>query len=408
MSLLDLVDADRQLPRLLRELGAGARFAALEGLRALRAHAREVAAPLLALVALHVLVEFVVPSLWPRAYECMTRRRRRRRLQEREQARARAVQGGQGPGASPGDAGKANAPSSSSAAAAAVTGAEEEKEEEEKGRDLVSAAVDARTRVMSGVFASYVSVLALAALASGDAARLQRDPFASTPLTEHLMRVAVAFFAYDVVVVLSIDFGPASLVWLAHGGLCLWVFACSLQPFLHYMGLVTLLFELSTPFLHLRIALLDSGLERSALFGAANVLFGLCFAASRICFGCYKIFAPGQWWSQMEALVATAAVAAEREGAETSASGGGGGEPRLRGVSIVRGYQVCAVLLTMLNFYWFSVIAGRFFQARESDDGKEEGGAAEPSGPSTTAGVAAAGGGAAASARLRRKPSPSG
>jgi uncharacterized protein YjeT (DUF2065 family) len=122
---------------------------------------------------------------------------------------------------------------------------------------------------------------------------------------------------------------------------------CSLQPFLHYMALVTLLFEASTPFLHARDALLKAGLHESPLFAAANWCFLLSFAASRVLFGLYAIFAPGQWWSAMEALVAR-------------------GDARLRGVSVVRVYQVCAVLLSALNLVWMARILASALRSRKA------------------------------------------
>ena len=212
------------------------------------------------------------------------------------------------------------------------------------------AARDGRNKIVASCFAVYVSALSLAALASGDEAeRLRLDAFASSPATAHLSRVATAYFVYDVacLALWDADFEP---VFLLHGALCLWVFACSLQPFLHYMALVTLLFEASTPFLHARAVLLAAGLEDSPLFAAANWCFMLSFAASRVLFGLYAIFAPGQWWSHMEALVAR-------------------GDARLRGVAVVRAYQVCAVLLSALNVFWMARILTSACKPREAKKG---------------------------------------
>jgi hypothetical protein len=117
------------------------------------------------------------------------------------------------------------------------------------------------------------------------------------------------------------------------------------------MALVTLLFEASTPFLHARAALLAAGLDSSPLFAAANWCFMLSFAASRVLFGLYAIFAPGQWWSLMEELVAS-------------------GDARLRGVAVVRTYQVCAVLLSALNLLWMWRILTSACKQRGAKKGK--------------------------------------
>ena len=160
------------------------------------------------------------------------------------------------------------------------------------------------------------------------------------------MRVAAAYFAYDVATLALWDRGDTEPVFLLHGALCLWVFACSLQPFLHYMGLVTLLFELSTPFLHARLALIAAGRGGGALFGAANWLFAGSFVGARVLFGCWAIFAPGQWWWQMEALLAR-------------------GDARLHGASVVRAYQACAVMLSALNLLWTAKIAAGCARTRK-------------------------------------------
>ena len=302
---------------------SGARFALLEGARALAAHAGELKAPLLALAALHAAAEFAVPVLWPGAYACL---RRRRRDSPPATGGREAKKGVAAPAAA------AKPAAAAAAAAPAPALAEEDPASPEARAAARGAARDGRNKVVASCFAAYVSALSLAALASGDAERLRLDPFASSPATAHLSRVATAYFVYDVacLALWDADFEP---VFLLHGALCLWVFACSLQPFLHYMALVTLLFEASTPFLHARAALLAAGLDSSPLFAAANWCFMLSFAASRVLFGLYAIFAPGQWWSLMEALVAR-------------------GDARLRGVAVVRTYQVCAVLLSALNLLW--------------------------------------------------------
>ena len=64
--------------------------------------------------------------------------------------------------------------------------------------------------------------------------------------------------------------------------------------FIHYMGLVSLFFEASTPFLHLRKGLIQSGRGSGKLFAFAQGGFALMFFLSRILFGYYECFYWGE------------------------------------------------------------------------------------------------------------------
>jgi hypothetical protein len=192
------------------------------------------------------------------------------------------------------------------------------------------AAAAGRNAVLAVAFSLYVTAQAASGLAGADAERLRREPYASTPHSTHLMQVAAAYFVHDVACVL-IDQNEGMLEWLVHGVLCAWVFLCSLRPFIHRMGYVTLLFEASTPFYHLRAALLAAGRGQSTAFFCVQVCFASSFFATRILFGLYSMFAPGQWWWRMQALL---------------------GEKVLHSAAVVRGYQACCVLLSLLNCFW--------------------------------------------------------
>lgn len=101
------------------------------------------------------------------------------------------------------------------------------------------------------------------------------------------------------------------------------------------MACVTLLFELSTPFLKIRELMIASDATSGAfasLFSVVNWCFALFFFLSRIVSGYYHIV---MWWLTIERLIA---------------SGG------IHSVPIARMYQVFCVLLTGLNTFWFYVI----------------------------------------------------
>ena len=281
------------------ELFTGSARAFVELRVQLRGHWRELLPFALCFFALHIVVEFGVPLFKRDAYAVFRPKSRR----------------------------------------AAGAGAADEPAPLSRADQDAAAATDVRNKVVASAFAAYVSALSLRALLlsePGEAERLRLDPFATSPESEHLMLVASAYFVYDVLAVMNDESDP---IWLVHGALCAWVYLASLQPFLHHMGLVTLLFELSTPFYHARKALLQANLGGSALFAAVEPLFALSFVGARVVYGFYKIFAPGQWWWQIEALV---------EASEQGLYGGA----QLHSVAVARGYQVCAVLLCALNAKW--------------------------------------------------------
>lgn len=106
------------------------------------------------------------------------------------------------------------------------------------------------------------------------------------------------------------------------------------------MACVTLLFELSTPFLKIRELMIASdatGGSNALLFNVVNWGFALFFFLSRIVSGYYYVIV---WWFAIERLIA---------------SGG------IHSVPIARMYQVFCVLLTGLNTFWFYVIVKNAF-----------------------------------------------
>jgi hypothetical protein len=191
---------------------------------------------------------------------------------------------------------------------------------------------DARTKVIAVVHALLVTGIALYGLwwRRADYLFLRSDVDAGTPLTQQLGYMAASYFLWDVVVV-AID--GYSVEWHIHAWMGLAVFSASLRPFLHWMSLVTLTYEASTPFLHLRKLLIQRGAGHGALFTATQLLFAATFFLSRIVHGWYEC---GRWALQMSALL--------RAGA-------------LRSVPIVGMYMVLCVTSCVLNAMWAWQIA---------------------------------------------------
>lgn len=202
------------------------------------------------------------------------------------------------------------------------------------GADARACARDARTRIVATVMALHVTVLSLWGLFfSAEDAALASDLYGTTPLTRHLVDVAVGYFCWDVAVVL-LDRMEAA--FLFHGVACLAVFTGALPAaahggFLHHMALVTLLFEASTPLMHARQVAIKAGASERTVT-AVSLAFMVVFLAARIVNGysaCWR------WWWQVEALIASG---------------------KAHSVPLVRMYQVLCLGLSGLNGWWAALM----------------------------------------------------
>jgi hypothetical protein len=206
------------------------------------------------------------------------------------------------------------------------------------------------------LMALAVTALSLQSLLSADAAALQSDFFVTTDVTHVLVRIAVAFFLWDTYVCLTEWAGWA---YLAHALACLCVFTCALKPMLHYMAAITLLYEASTPFLHVRSAMIQAGTTDGPIFQALQLSFAASFFIARIVVGYWKCY---QWWWQVEAY-----ISAVSSGVATGMSvpvGVGSLSTVISTVpSVLRMYQALCLFLSALNGYWFLQIAQRAFSA---------------------------------------------
>ena len=216
---------------------------------------------------LHVTIEFVVPAVWPHAFDALGRDGKLATAHERNR--------------------------------------------------------DARTKVIALVQALCVSfVPALwGRFVSGEYARLKTDMYSSSPFAITLTEANAAYFAWDIFVCF---WDRLSLEWHVHAWLAFLSFSLALvrgatparvharappaytrartptcppsitthsqHPFALYMAMVALVFEVSTPFLHARKLLIQTGHGRGRAFQFVQLLFVATFCWSRIVFGFAEAF----------------------------------------------------------------------------------------------------------------------
>lgn len=203
---------------------------------------------------------------------------------------------------------------------------------------------DARTKVVAVVTAIWMTYSAAVAIRDPSFATVQGRLYASSPLTHDAMLVAAAYFTWDVIVCVW-DAEPAAYIF--HGAACWFLYVCalgarslatgevSLQPFNQAIWTWGMLFESSTPFLHLRTALIQADAARGPLFSAAQLCFGLTFFLSRIVLGYSKAY---EMFISMEAAIQAGQV---------------------HNVGLLRLCEALSILLCCLNGYWFALMVRR-------------------------------------------------
>ena len=90
-------------------------------------------------------------------------------------------------------------------------------------------------------------------------------------------------------VCVSEDWG---VFFVIHGLTSFLVFLGGLRPFLHHMGTLCLLYELSTPFMHWRRALIETTPKATQLIQLSTYVFGATFFVCRIVIG----YSTSLWW----------------------------------------------------------------------------------------------------------------
>lgn len=178
--------------------------------------------------------------------------------------------------------------------------------------------------IVMSVWVVVGSIIALLQPAPAGVAALWGSAYASTPLTNHLTQVSVAYFLWDVFVCIydraDIFFhGERQLRQLKHGRhcnascasqllhrlrftfacapcpcshsaavhawACLTTFVSGLHPFQQMWGPIVLLFEASTPFLHIRKYMIYANKTDGPAFKVVELLFALLFFLCRIVMG---------------------------------------------------------------------------------------------------------------------------
>lgn len=203
-----------------------------------------------------------------------------------------------------------------------------------------------RASISSGFTAEKASKLSLCATGSVHAlvacglslcVVLQNDHSAGVydriELAQTTFAISSGFFAWDVLIVLFVEF---ELAFLLHAVACLLCYVFGQYPFLNYWGVYFLLFELSTPLLHLRKLYLITGRTDSPEFPLIERMFGATFFASRILMG---IPVSGLVWRDLLALLNNA--------------------DQVHSHLVVYYYLVANLALCSLNVFWFVSMLNR-------------------------------------------------
>ena len=135
--------------------------------------------------------------------------------------------------------------------------------------------------------------------------------------------------------------------FVLHGTLCALTYTFGLYPFLHHMGSLMLLFELSSIPFNVRIIMLQLGVGKGRAFELVQLAFGLSFLGARLGMG---IPASLYWWADMLALL--------RSGAAHS-------------VAICVFYLIANLVLNSLNILWASIIVRKAAKRFGSGAGKK-------------------------------------
>eukprot|EP01104_Vermistella_antarctica_P021479 TRINITY_DN9726_c0_g1_i1.p1 TRINITY_DN9726_c0_g1~~TRINITY_DN9726_c0_g1_i1.p1 ORF type:complete len:363 (+),score=61.80 TRINITY_DN9726_c0_g1_i1:187-1275(+) len=163
------------------------------------------------------------------------------------------------------------------------------------------------------------------------------------PVSAFFFSVSTGYFLWDVLISIKFRWGWA---FIMHAVACFYIFYFTLFPFCQrdarfFLGV----FELSTPFLHVRGLQETAKWTSSRLYMINGIMFAITFTLARIVCGFYVSYT---WWGDMITLL------------YYRNSGG----TRVHSVSIVIGYLICNGVLMSLMAYWFfqilkAVVLGR-------------------------------------------------
>jgi hypothetical protein len=134
--------------------------------------------------------------------------------------------------------------------------------------------------VVGTVHAIVASALCLAVLFSNPPSYSVYDEIALSQIT---FAISAGYFAWDILFELLVD--KTDLAFLIHAIACFLCYLFGQYPFLNYYGVYFLLFELSTPLLHLRKGMLVLSQKGSRWFPIVEAAFGITFVMVRLVMG---------------------------------------------------------------------------------------------------------------------------
>jgi hypothetical protein len=105
-----------------------------------------------------------------------------------------------------------------------------------------------------------------------------------SPRSNFTFAVSAGFFLWDLLVIIT-DPTQFDIPFLIHAIVCFLSYLFGLFPFLHFYGAAFLLFEISTPALNLRKAMLALGLKNHEQFKSIEKAFFVMFVTARLGFG---------------------------------------------------------------------------------------------------------------------------
>jgi hypothetical protein len=160
------------------------------------------------------------------------------------------------------------------------------------------------------------------------------------PISQVNFAISTGYFVWDLIVVIFYD--RFSVEFLLHASSCLLCYLFGQFPFLNYWGAYFLLFELSTPLLHVRKAMLVTGNKESPWMPTVENAFGLLFFVARIVVGIPMSLLV---WRDLLRLLA---------------------EPEKAHSTLIIYYYLAAdTLLCGLNVYWFALMCRKQLKPKQ-------------------------------------------
>lgn len=136
--------------------------------------------------------------------------------------------------------------------------------------------------VVATVHAAGVCAVIIPQLLNPDQEHVEDPIFGSNDFSKLLFHVSCGYFYFDLYMCITENWGFA---YTFHGVACSLVFMSVQYPFLHWYGMVFLLYELSTPLLHARWVLIKGGYTKGLLYPIVQYGFAAAFFVARIAVG---------------------------------------------------------------------------------------------------------------------------